>query len=244
MKILIPPPFLAVILMSKPVLVILLNICALSPLIEGKEVPPGVDEALWLQAQEIPTEIMRNQWLGRMYYLGIDESDYQLRKDYRMARTFFLLAAEMGDTKSKKHLGLIYYEGGSGVLTDHKEAAKWLRAAAVDGDAYAATILGIMYNGGIGIPKNHKEGYKWSLRGAMGGQNEAQRELGAMYGKGDGVLEDMVTAYAWYNIAAANGNLKAQQVKKLMNKALTREQISKGQETSRQMVRENPSLMK
>lgn len=245
MKILIPPPFLAVILMSKPILVILLTICALSPLIEGKEVPPGVDEALWETAQKaIPTEVERNQWLGRMYFLGINQGKLQIRKDYKIARRFFLKAAAMDDTRSKTHLGHIYFSGGFGVLADFREAAKWFRLAAVDGDAKAATCLGIMYNGGNGVPKNPKEGYKWCLRGAMGGDASAQRELGAMHVNGVGALQDYVTAYAWNNIAAANGNLDAEQMKKAMNKELTREQISKGQELSRKMVRENPSLMK
>ena len=75
------------------------------------------------------------------------------------------------------------------------------------------------------------------------GDAEAQYNLGLMYDKGEGVLEDSVTAYAWCNIAAVNGHELAKSQKLNLAKNMTPEQIAKGQELSKEMVKKNPELL-
>ena len=53
-----------------------------------------------------------------------------------------------------------------------------------------------------------------------------------------------MTAYVWCNIAAANGNAKSKEVKGLVAKEMTPDQITKAQELSKEMVRKNPKLLK
>ena len=60
-----------------------------------------------------------------------------------------------------------------------------------------------------------------------------------MYGNGEGVPKDMVNSYAWYNVASANGyesvpELKsASELRDLIAKEMTPEQIAKAQELSK-----------
>jgi uncharacterized protein len=49
------------------------------------------------------------------------------------------------------------YENGWGVSKDDKEAAKWYRLAAAQGNAIAQNNLGTMYRDGHGVPQDAKE---------------------------------------------------------------------------------------
>ena len=49
------------------------------------------------------------------------------------------------------------YDKGQGVPQDDKEAVKWYRLAAEQGDAYAQSNLGVTYEKGQGVPQDHKE---------------------------------------------------------------------------------------
>ena len=55
--------------------------------------------------------------------------------------------------QEQSNLGYMY-DKGEGVPKDSKEAAKWYKLAAQQGDAYAQAILGYMYDKGEGVPKN------------------------------------------------------------------------------------------
>ena len=46
------------------------------------------------------------------------------------------------------------YRAGQGVIRDNKEAAKWFRKAAEQGDADAKTLLAMMYYAGHGVDKD------------------------------------------------------------------------------------------
>ena len=49
------------------------------------------------------------------------------------------------------------YDNGRGVLQDYKEAVKWYRLAAEQGNANAQYNLGVMYDNGEGVPQDYKE---------------------------------------------------------------------------------------
>ena len=62
----------------------------------------------------------------------------------------------------------MYYKG-EGVAQDYKEAVKWYRLAAEQGNANAQYILGLMYCLGQGVAQNFIEAHKWlNIAGANG----------------------------------------------------------------------------
>ena len=79
---------------------------------------------------------------------------------------------------------------------DNKEAVKWFRLAAEQGDAEAQINLGVMYETGRGVPKDDKEAVKWYRLAAEQGDADAQFNVGVMHHNGTGVPQDFVMAYA------------------------------------------------
>ena len=67
------------------------------------------------------------------------------------------------------------YEQGKGVPQDYKEAAKWYRKSAEQGDADAQDKLGLMYYNGQGVPKDYKEAVKWYTKAAEQGDDGLQQ---------------------------------------------------------------------
>ena len=95
-------------------------------------------------------------------------------KDWREAAKWYLKAAEQGDTKAQKNLGVMY-RSGKGVVKDDKEAVKWYRKAAEQGDAGAQTSLGAMYYNGGGILEDYETAYAWFNIAAANGDEYAKR---------------------------------------------------------------------
>ena len=124
-----------------------------------------------------------------------------------------------------------------------KKLFEAIKAKAEKGNAAAQYNLGIMYRTGRGVLKDDKEAVKWYRKAAEQGDAIAQLNLGGMYYNGKGVLEDYATAYAWFNIAAANGGVNAKEIKSLLAKEMTADQIAEGQKLSREMVKKNPKLL-
>jgi TPR repeat protein len=91
-----------------------------------------------------------------------------------------------------------------------KEAVKWYRKAAEQGDATAQYSLGLMYYNGKGVPKDDVEAVKWYRKAAEQGDATAQFYLGVMYAAGKGVPEDDVEAVKWYRKAAEQEDARAQ----------------------------------
>ena len=135
-------------------------------------------------------------------------------------------------------------ETGRGVKQDFKEAVKWLRKSAEQGNATGQFNLGVMYANGRGVPQDFKEAVKWYRKAVEQGNVAAQYNLGLMYANGRGVKRDYVAAYVWWNLAAENGLVDAKIDKPIIAKLMTAEQIAKAQELSREMLKKNPKLLK
>jgi len=69
------------------------------------------------------------------------------------------------------------YEFGKGVKQDHKEAVKWYKLAAKQGNSGAQRNLGNMYQEGNGVNLDYKEAAKWYKLAANQGDSEAQTNL-------------------------------------------------------------------
>ena len=50
---------------------------------------------------------------------------------------------------------------GKGIDQDNKEALKWYREAAEQGNTYAQYAIGVMYQDGKGVDQDYKEAVKW-----------------------------------------------------------------------------------
>ena len=53
------------------------------------------------------------------------------------------------------------YDNGEGVPQDYKEARKWYRLAAEQGDAGAQNNLGVMYEYGNGVLQDNTMAHMW-----------------------------------------------------------------------------------
>ena len=115
----------------------------------------------------------------------------------------------------------------------HTEAAKWYRKAAEQGLAKAQFTLGSLYARGQGIQQDDAKAVKWFRKAAEQGNAEAQYAFGALYASGRGVPQDYVLAHIWANLAASQGNKGARELRDLVAKEMTPDQIAEAQRLAR-----------
>ena len=163
------------------------------------------------------------------------------RGDYQTALEEFMPLAIQGNSSAQNNLGVMY-DNGQGVPEDDKEAVKWYRLAAEQGSASAQYNLGFMYANGEGVPEDDKEAVKWYRLAAEQGDAMAQYNLGSMYANGQGVPEDNIMAYMWWNLAAVSGDKSSVKNKQIISERMTKADISKAQELSRQWYKDHPDL--
>ena len=107
-------------------------------------------------------------------------------------------------------LGFQYFSG-DGVDQNDKEAAKYFRLAAEQGDVNAQAMLAyIKYHGGEGVAQDYKEAIKWWRLAAEQGDAVAQHALGLSYLLGKGVENDSIESVKWIRLAAEQGYGRAQ----------------------------------
>ena len=128
------------------------------------------------------------------------------------------------------------YQNGQGVSQDYKEAVKWYRLSAEQGEALAQFNLAFSYANGQGVSQDYKEAAKWDRLSAEQGNAEAQYNLGLSYAKGQGVIQDDVYAHMWWNIAAASVNFFAQKNRDEVAKSMTSSQLEEAQRLARECV--------
>jgi len=145
---------------------------------------------------------------------GDKEAQYSLALVYRQnrlvprdpveARKWMLASAEQGYVPAQDGIGGIYLGslGPSTVVGDYGEAARWLRLAAMQGDADAQFWLGTNYERGSFGVIDYREALRWLRKAAAQGQPDAQLCLGQMYEYGEGVAESDLIAASWYRKAA------------------------------------------
>ena len=77
-----------------------------------------------------------------------------------------------------------YYYGRNGVAKDYKDAVKWYRKAADQGNAHGQCQLGHCYRDGEGVAQDYEEAVKWWRKAADQGHADGQYNLGHCYGDG------------------------------------------------------------
>jgi TPR repeat protein len=113
-------------------------------------------------------------------------------------------SAEQGYVPAQAELGESYLDEskGSGRPRDYGNADRWLRLAAMQGDAEAQFWLGTGYKQGSLGAIDFREALTWLRKAAQQGHPYAQFCLGQMYEDGEGVPESDVIAARWYRKAA------------------------------------------
>jgi TPR repeat protein len=118
-------------------------------------------------------------------------------------------SADHGCAYGQKMVALCYHRG-VGVERDVKEAMKWYRLAAEQGDPAAAGNLGVILLGGsVGSP-DPVEGMKWLRKGAEAGDPTTQILLAGRLEMGQGVERDLSAALEWARKSAKGGNVLGQ----------------------------------
>lgn len=159
------------------------------------------------------------------------DSDFNIVECYR-------IAAELGHTRAKYELGLLYLRG-KGVEQSMFQAFVWLVLAARAGYsqalapledvynflqkdeyfqldsrrpsalAHAKHNLGSAYYFGNGTDQDYSEAANWFREAADMGSADSRYNLGLMYKTGRGVVKDLAVAYYWLHLAALQGDKNA-----------------------------------
>jgi uncharacterized protein len=166
--------------------------------------------------------------LGVRYDIGrgVPQDDKEAVKWYR-------LAADQGHALGQANLGTMY-DKGRGVPQDDKEAVKWYRLAADQGNVLAQTNLGLMYDKGRGVSQDYIKASEWYMFAANQGQADAQNNLGAIFVE---VVHDWVVGYALFSLAMSQGHEQAADSIKKNEQQMSRQDIERALELSRQMNR-------
>ncbi len=169
--------------------------------------------------------------IGSNYNFGIG-----VTKDLVEAAKWYRKAADQGNVYAQNNLGMAY-KSGEGVAKDFEQAILWLRKAAEQGLVYSQLSMGRAYSLGEGVEKDQAESVKWYRKAAMQGHAGAQHHMGACYALGQGVAKDEVEAYAYLNLAGITDE-EARKNLVIIERKLSRDEISEGQKRTRELQRE------
>ena len=91
--------------------------------------------------------------------------DKDRMEKWRESVEWYQKAADQGDARAIRALGMAYYEGER-FEQDYGKAAEWFRKAAALGDFAAQRNLGYLYLNGKGVKKDKAEAEKWLEKAA------------------------------------------------------------------------------
>ena len=110
------------------------------------------------------------------------------------------------------------YEKGQGVLKDDKEAVKWFRKSAKQGNTEASINLKITLR-----RQKRKSILENIISKVKGGDSDSQFKLGEMYFNGRGVKRNPVESLKWYTLAARQGNIRADELIDVVQEVIEKE---------------------
>ena len=102
--------------------------------------------------------------------------DKEMLEKWKESVVWYQKAADQGDARAMRSLGMAYYEGER-VEQDFRKAADWFRKAAELGDFAAQRNLGYLYIKGEGVEKDLTEAREWLEKAAAQGDSYAQELL-------------------------------------------------------------------
>ena len=116
------------------------------------------------------------------------------------------LKANYGDSEAQLNLANFYYDNRLVNQNYMREAVKWYRKVAENGNSIAQCNLGFIYENGYGIQQDYEEAVKWYEKSADQGYVSAQNQLGLMYKEGLGVTKDYSKAIKLFKKAMKQSN--------------------------------------
>ena len=139
---------------------------------------------------------------GRMVHSG--STAMATGNAYEAAQNWMLKSAEQGYVPAQEGMGEMYLINfrHDGPIPGRGEAERWLRLAAMQGNADAQQWLGNGYERGWFGAADYAEALKWLREAAAQGLPWAQFGLAEMYEAGEGVPESDTVAAGWYRKAA------------------------------------------
>jgi hypothetical protein len=142
--------------------------------------------------------------------------------------------AEQGDADAQVRIGREYGRYYSRVVAkDYKEALKWYKLSAAQGNAEAQYELGGIYQQGYGVVlQDYKEAIRWYKLSAEQGYGPAQNGLGNIFK----ILQEYTKSHKWYNIAGANGFKDALNSRDMVEEEMTPTQIIKAQKLAKEWM--------
>ncbi|SOS48753.1 conserved exported hypothetical protein [Tenacibaculum dicentrarchi] len=129
-----------------------------------------------------------------LFYLKGDE---YINKDINKSKEYLKPCIAIGNANAQLLMGRIYLSEED--EDKYREAFKLIKASAKQGNAIAATDLGILYKNGKGCKLNYNKARKWLKKGHDLGNNKATYSLGYLYLKGFGnINQDYKKAVKWF----------------------------------------------
>lgn len=119
--------------------------------------------------------------------------------------------AEAGFDDYQNEFGSMFEEGEV-LPQDFKEALKWYKRSAEQGNLDATHNMARIYHRGIGVRKNHKKAFELFRSAANNGYSFSQNVLGSTYETGfRGLIpQDYKEAVKWYRLSAKQGDAMGQ----------------------------------
>lgn len=133
-----------------------------------------------------------------LYQKGCNAYD---ENDFEAAFSYYLQAAEMGNTEAECEVGFCYLNG-DGVLDDDHEAAKWFQRAAEKGNMEAQYELGEYYSFYYWKRLSMENAFGWYLKAADQGHLDSAYKVAMMYKAGTGTGQNYEKALEYFMIVA------------------------------------------
>ena len=185
---------------------------------------------LWLRSVPLPLSRLRSERITCHLSFVFWRSFTSVKKLPPLILSVALVLS-VGQARADFDAGVAAYE-----LSDFVSALREFRLSAIQGDARAQYMLGLMHAGGHGMLADHIEAMRWFRRAANQGHAKSQFELGVMHQRGlspsgssPRVINDPVTGFGvapapnhqrlgisyaeaakWYGLAANQGLVEAQ----------------------------------
>ena len=159
----------------------------------------------YLKACKKMLKLSEDNYTPAQIFIG----DYYWKKNQiRNYTTWYVKAAENGDTTAQFALGFNYYKG-NGLEKNYTNAFYWLTKVAERGNIDAQSYLWDCYSA-EGAQRDTVKAIYWLTKVAEHGDTCAQRKLGEFYAKGLYASQDSSKAIYWFTKAAEQGNIMAQ----------------------------------
>lgn len=102
---------------------------------------------------------------------------------------------------------------------------KAIKSRAIEGDAEAQRMLGLIFELGLSSEGDQDEAPEWYMRAALRGLPAAQFQLAKLYIEGRGVPRDVVSSYVWMALAARAGHASARTLLPLLADSMTAKEL-------------------